>query len=253
MTWSFKLLGFISCASLLAACVSTGGPNVSNKDAAVANVQLGVAYMQQGNLLLAREKLERAEKQDPRNVELHTALAYLSERLGKPADAERHYQTAQRLAPESAAVANNYAVFLCQSKKVDQALKLFETAARDPLYRTPWAAWTNAAVCLRSGKRGSEAIPYLEKAISQQPNYAPAVIELGDLHLEAGKPDLATNVVDRYLSMGLNSPEVLLIGLRSAIARGDRQTTDSYARRLRRDFPNSSQTRSLAQLLRNTG
>ena len=79
------------------------------------------------------------------------------------------------------------------------------------------------------------------------------MLELGDTQLELGRADLAGNVVARYLSMGLASPEILLIGVRAALARGDRATTDNYSRRLRRDFPNATQTRTLPQLLREQG
>jgi type IV pilus assembly protein PilF len=248
---SLQLVALSIALAALAACVTTGDLQrpKSDKDAAVANVKLGVAYMQQGNLALAKDKLERAEKQDPKNLEAHTSLAFLYEKLNKPEDAEKQYQAALHLSPGSADVSNNYAVFLCRSGKVDAAIKLFDSAAQDKLYSTPWAAYTNAAVCLRANKRGAEAVPYLEHAISLRPNYAPAVLELGDLQLELGHPDLAQNAVDRHLSMGLSTPEVLLIGVRAAIVRGDRVAADGYARRLRRDFPNSAQTRVLPQLL----
>jgi type IV pilus assembly protein PilF len=250
MNWLQRLAVAVSLAAL-AACVTTGDLErpKSDKDAAVANVKLGVAYMQQGNLALAKEKLERAEKQDPKNLEVHTSLAFLYEKLNRPEEAEKQYQAALHLAPESADVANNYAVFLCRAGKVEPAIKLFDTAAQDKLYRTPWAAYTNAAVCLRANKRGAEAVPYLDRALQMRPNYAEAVMELGDLQLEMGHPDLAANTVSRYLSMGIASPEVLLIGVRSAIARGDRAAADTYARRLRRDFPNSASTQTLPQIM----
>ncbi len=235
----------------LAACVSnTGRPPTSAHDAAQANMKLGVAYMQQGNLALAKEKLERAEKQDPRNAELQTSLAYLYEQIRMPEKADAHYQSALRLEPDNSQTSNNYAVYLCNNGKVDQALKRFEVAARDPLYSTPWAAWANAGVCLRSAKRGLEANKYLEQAIAVRPNYAQAVMELADLQVEQQHPDQAENTIARFMSMGLATPEVLFVGVRAALARGDRTATDNYARRLRRDFPNSVQARSLAELLR---
>lgn len=248
-----KVIALAVTLSLSACVTDTGRAPTSGKDAARANMQLGVAYMQQGNLALAKEKLERAEKQNPRNAELQTSLAYLYERLNMPEKADSHYQTALHLEPANSQTSNNYAVYLCGHGKVDEALKRFEAAGRDPLYRTPWAAWANAGVCLRSAKRGPEAIKYLEQAISIRPNYGEAVMELADLQLEQGAPDQAENTVRRFLSMGIATPEVLLVGLRAAIARGDKLATDEYARRLRRDFPNSVQARSLSELLRNRG
>jgi type IV pilus assembly protein PilF len=242
-------------AWLAAACVTDNGgrPPTSEKDAAQANMQLGVAYMQQGNLALAKEKLERAAKQNPRNPELQTSLAFLYERLGRPRDAEARYREAMRLAPGSASVNNNYGVFLCRGGKPDDAIKRFETAARDPLYATPWAALTNAAVCLRSVKRGDEAARYLRQSIQLRPNYDEAVVELADLQLQGSDSLAARQTVDRFLSMGRATPAVLLIGVRSALAQGDRAAVEAYSRRLRRDFPDSAQTRMLPQLLGDRG
>lgn len=243
----------LACALLMAACAANGpsATGVNRKEAARANVQLGVAYMQQGDLQLAREKLLRAEQQDPRSVELHTAMAFLNERLERPDEAERHYRTARRLEPHNAEVSNNYAVFLCRSGHVDRALPLFESAAREPLYRTPWAALTNAAVCLRSVSRNADAAPLLERALALRPDYAEAVVELADLQLALERPDTAGLVASRYLALGRSAPGVLLVGIRAALARGDAPLVDEYARRLRRDFPDAPQTRLLPQLLGN--
>jgi type IV pilus assembly protein PilF len=241
----------------LAGCVSSGsssGSKVSDTDAAAANIKLGVAYIQQGQLALAKEKLDRAVKQDPRNVEGQTSMAFLQERLNNPEEAERYYRNAQRLEPDNAEVANNYAVFLCRTGKTDKALEMFDTASKNPLYRTPWAALTNSAVCLRAAKRNQEAVVYLERALALRPNYVQAVLELGDTQLEMGRPELARVTVDRYLSRGgPPTPELLLIGARASLATGDRTAAENFARLLRRDFPNSPQTRSLSQLMQGKG
>jgi type IV pilus assembly protein PilF len=250
-----RVVPALLCAALLGACVSSE-PHLkpgSEKDAAHANVQLGVAYMQQGQMALAKEKLERAAKQAPSSVEVHTALAFLYERLDHPAQAEAEYERALHLSPGNSDVANNYAVYLCRDGKVDRALKLFDGAAKDRLYSTPWAALTNAAVCLRAAKRAPEAVNYLERALQQRPDYSYAVFELGDLQLELGSPGVAGQVVDRYLSMGIASPDVLLVGVRAALAREDRPAAQVYARRLRRDFAESVQTKALPQLLGDRG
>jgi type IV pilus assembly protein PilF len=244
-------------ALLLAGCVSTGSSSnrtTDDKEAARANVQLGVAYMQQGNLALAKDKLERAWKQDSKNFEAAWALASLSERLEQPQEAERFYQTSMRLAPDNPEIANAYAVFLCKNDAVDRALPVYERVVRDPLYRTPWAAATNAAVCLRSDKRQADAAPWLERALALRPDYVPAVVELADLRISTSQPAEARAAVDRFLAIGRKSADVLLIGTRAALAAGDRAGAEAYARQLRRDFPNSAQASALQQLLgANTG
>lgn len=244
----------VAVATLLAACASASPERPKDsKEAARANAQLGFAYLRQGNLPLAKEKLERAERQDDRNPDLQAALGMLYERLERKAEAEKHYAAARRLAPESGEIANTYAVFLCNNGKPEAGVKEFEAAARNPLYPTPWAALTNAAVCLRSAKRGAEAIPYLQQAVQIRPNFAAAVTELADLQLAEGKPGDANDTVNRYLSMGIASPDVLFVGVRVAQARGDATTASTLARRLRRDFPQSDQARAVQALLNDKG
>jgi len=257
VTTRIGLAALLTVAALVAGCESGGNgratANDAGKDAARANVQLGVAYMQQDNLALAKEKLERALKQAPRSPEVHTALAFLNERLDKPQKAEEEYEVAMKLAPVDSNIKNNYAVFLCRSGKVDKALQQFDAAAKDRLYSTPWAALANAGVCLRGAKRGTEAVGYLEQAVKVRPDYAAAVFELADLQLELGAPIVAGQVVDRYLAIGLVSPDVLLVGVRAALARDEKSAAQVYVRRLRRDFPDAAQTKALPPLLGEKG
>jgi len=243
----------LALAILAAGCTTTGdtvdGRKVDEKEAAHANMQLGMAYLQQGNLVAAKEKLDRAEQQDPHSFEVHWALASLSERLLQPTEADRHYQAALRLAPQNGEVSNTYGVFLCRAGKVAPALKLFDDAFNNQLYSTPWAAATNAAICLRSDKRDADAVPYLERALIRRPDYAAAVVELADVQLLLNKPDAARVAVDRFLAIGRKSPDVYLVAVRVALKQGDRVAADTYARLLRRDYPSSPQSRELQQLL----
>jgi type IV pilus assembly protein PilF len=132
-------------------------------------------------------------------------------------------------------------------------LPLFEKVIADRLFPQPWAAATNAGVCLRTDKRGAEAAPWLQRAITLRPDYVPAVVELGDLQISQGKPEEARATVDRFLGIGRKSADVLLVGVRAAMAQGNRAGAETYARQLRRDFSNSPQERVLPQLLSGQG
>ncbi|MFO1427292.1 MAG: hypothetical protein U1F11_10055 [Steroidobacteraceae bacterium] len=87
-------------AVLLAACAANPAQRPEStrvQTAGTANLQLGIAYLQQNNLPLAKEKLERAEVLIPNDPTLQAALALLAERLGNEREAEQHYRrTAHR-------------------------------------------------------------------------------------------------------------------------------------------------------------
>ena len=75
------------CGGVLAALLLVGcGSNAKRQtekahEAAVYNVQLGLAYMKQGDLERAKDKLDRAVKQDPDSPDVHSARATLFARL----------------------------------------------------------------------------------------------------------------------------------------------------------------------------
>jgi len=239
---------------LLAGCTTThSGPKTSDTSAAEYNVQLGYAYLRQGNLPVAKEKLERALEQDPSNPAVHSALGLLYGQLGDAKAADRHYLTALRLAPKDPEIENNYAIYLCRNGRVDEGVKRFEQAARNPLYRTPEAAYTNAGVCQRDAGLNAEAEANFRRALQLRPNYAEAAFQLGDLRLKQGATDAARTDLDLYLGSFRATPELLLLRVRIARASGDRVAEEKYSRMLRMDFPESEQTRALGNLPRNPG
>jgi type IV pilus assembly protein PilF len=245
------LLGGLA-ALILSACASQ--PSVTHEhDAANYNTQLGIAYMNRGDLGLAKDKLERAMKENPSDPNVHSAMALLQDRLGHPDLADSEFRTAIRLSPHNPEIQNNYAVYLCRTGRIDEGVRSFQAAAHNPLYRTPEAALTNAGVCLRAAKRDAEAAQSFAQALQIKPNFAEAAYQLASLNFERGQLRDARAQVDVYLGSFDATPDLLLLGVRVTRALGDRLAAQRYARKLRLDFPGSDQTRTLAELDRNPG
>jgi type IV pilus assembly protein PilF len=240
--------------TLLGACASVPHHSESaNDEAAGYNVQLGLGYLQKGDLAVAKEKLERAEHESPHDPKVHSALGLLYERFGEPKRADEEYRTALRYAPKDPDVANNYAVFLCKSGRTEEGVKYFLEAAHNPLYRTPEAAYTNMAVCLRAAHRDDEAKQSLQRALAIKPNFAEAAYQLADLEFERGHLNDARTALTHYTDSFDATPDLLLLGVRIARAMGDRVAAEHYARSLRMDFPTSEQARALSDLNHNPG
>lgn len=223
------------------------------QEAAKYNVELGIAYMQRGELALAKDKLDRALKESPRDPEVHSALALLEERLGNPALTDHEFREALRLAPHDPDIANNYAVYLCRTHRVDEGVKQLLATARNPLYTTPEAAYTNAAVCLRSEHRDAEAKRALESALALRPGFAEAVFQLADLEVQQGQLADARARIDHYIETFTATPDLLLLGVRISRALHDPIGQQRYEQRLRVDFPNSPQTQALVSSSQNAG
>ncbi len=236
---------------VLAACVTTnsGDRDVNLKEAAAYNIELGAEYMRQGNLQIAKDKLDKAEKQDPKNARVYWTQALLFEELKQPAEAERSYQKARNLLPGASELENTYASFLCKKGDVEHALPMYDKVIADKLYPQPYVAATNAAVCLRGAQRNADAQRYLERALALGPGYASAVVELADLQIVAGDAEAARKTVEKFLTAGNKSADVYVVGVRANVVLHDCTTAQLYARLLRREWPSSPQAATLPRAL----
>ncbi len=249
-----QLLCSAAAAAVLAACGGHPGQKTDKAhEAAIYNVQLGVAYMNQGDLERAKEKLDRALAQDSDSADVHSARAQLFARLGEKDKADSEYRSALRLAPHDPRMVNNYAVYLCQNGRADEGVKRFLEAARNPMYPTPEAAYTNAGVCLRAVKRDEEARLNFGRALQLKPNFAEAQFQLANLQFDHGELAPARSSIDGFIGTYNATADLLLLGVRVARAQGDRVAAQRYARKLQLDFPDTDQARALAALDRNAG
>jgi len=245
----------IVSATVLALAGCAGAANRAKKkgDASNYNMQLGMAYLNQGDLGLAKEKLDRAVAENPGDPSVHSAMAMLQDRLGRPDQADKEFKAALTLGPRSPDVLNNYAVYLCRSGRADEGVKAFEEAAHNALYRTPEAAYTNAGVCLRGAKRDTQAAMSFQRALRIKPSFAEAAYQLADLDFRRGEVQSARETVDQFVASYEPTADLLLIGVQVARKQGDRVAEEKFARKLRMDFPSSDQTRALAELNHNSG
>jgi type IV pilus assembly protein PilF len=196
---------------------------------------------------VAREKLERSLKQNPKDPDVHTSLGLLYDRTGEPKLADKHYQEALRLAPDNPDVSNNYAIYLCKRGRVDDGVERFAAVAANKYYRTPEVALTNAGVCLRGAKRLDEAQAKFAAAIKVRPDYSEATVQLATLHVERGQVTEARKVVDTYLGAFRPRPDVLYAAVTVARAAKDKMSEEKFSRTLRLEFPDSAQALALKQ------
>lgn len=221
--------------------------------AAVFNTELGIAYLQRGQLALAKRKLDDAEREDPGNADVQIARALLFERLLEPKRADRAFRRALAISPRNPDYQNDYAVYLCSSGRYARGVKYFLEAARNPLYLTPADAFDNAGVCLRAEHHDAAAIKMFKTALAINPEFSSAVWELAELDYKHGRLKQAHSELVQYLSTHHETASLLLLAVRVMHAQGDTLDAVLYARRLQLDYPDSPQARALSTLGLNSG
>lgn len=245
------LLAVLLGAGLLTACVSSSsvpGDKVSLQQASQYNVELGVAYLQQGRRDLAMQKLQLALQQNSDNANAYMALGLLYNNTGDAQRADENFRTALRKAPDNPQIQNNYAVFLCQHGKPQQSEQYFLKAAQNPLYPTPEAAYTNAGVCANKIPDAAAAVQYFRRALDINPAFPEALYQMARMSYERKQYLEARAFIERFTSASSQPrPEVLLLGVRTERALGNNQAAINYARQLIKLFPNSPEAQQLTQ------
>lgn len=233
---------------MLAACAGTQSRLDRDRDrdralsAAETNTQLGIRYLQIGDLEKARNRLEKAIMQAPEYTGAHDAIAVLYEEVGETSKAEKHYRESVRLDPNNGNAQNNYGQFLCKAKRFSEAEDAFKRAIENPYYRSPWVPQTNAGICMMEVPDNARAEAYLRQALKTQPLYAPALMNMGKLSFENGEFLSARAYLQRYQQTAKHIPESLWLGVRTEYALKDRAAWGKYALQLKINFPDSAQS-----------
>lgn len=241
------------CAA--SACTSTNQPlsKPQPERASDINLELGIDYFRKGNLPAAKDKLDRAIEQNPRNAKAQAAAGLLYDRLNDPKKSDSHFEKAISLDPQNPEILNNYAVILCKRGKADEGEKYFVRAAGNPLYRTPEVAYLNAGSCARGAGDLKSAEAHFRKALSLKPRFTQALYEMADIEYQQKNYLSARGFLERYLEAGKTTPSTLWLALRIEQGLGNSAAASSYARRLKTEYPSAAETKQLLESERHSG
>ncbi|WP_129646504.1 type IV pilus biogenesis/stability protein PilW [Peristeroidobacter agariperforans] len=249
-------VAFLVVSAALAGCVSTGSTQLGSPDnerAAEINLQIGTDYLRKNNLVQAKEKIDKAVEQNPRNSQAQITAGMLYERLGDSDKAESHFAKGLALDPKNPEVQNNYGAFLCQKGKYSRGEKLMIEAATNPLYRTPEVAYLNASNCARNGGDLKGAETNLRKALQVRPKFGEALFQMADLQYKQTDYLSARGFLERYIEVGRTTPASLWLGVRIERGLGNVAAAKNYAERLKLEYPRAAQTKELIESERNPG
>lgn len=229
---------------LISACVAVDNRPTDTEKASEINVQLGIGYLQQNKLELANEKLLKALRYNPRSAAAHNAYAILQDRLLIKDKAAFHYKKATTLDPKDSQAANNYGAFLCRNNEVVKSEKYFLQALKNPLYKTPEYAYTNAALCLLKIDKKEKAVGYLSKALAANSNFPVALVTMAKIAFDSENYKNAKLYLDRYHLVAKPSAKSLWLSIRAELELNKNRDVDELANQLQIDFPDSDEYQS---------
>lgn len=245
-----SILGLVTLA--LSACVTTTDSRFTKKanpDKAVASyVALGVGYMNNGDMIMARKKIERALKIAPDSAAAHSAMAMYWLERGEPNLAGKEFEIAHDLDDEYSTNNYHYGRFLLTERNDEEGCELISVAANDFDYEARVSAYEDLGICLRHFGNTTEAIDAFEKAWSLDFNSTVSMLELSKIYIERKKYKQANRWFKRF-EKAIRENKVphsagsLFVGSQLARAKRDRNALASYGFKLKKRFPNSEEYR----------
>ena len=214
---------------------------------AQAHTELGAAYFSAGQLAVALEELNEAVKADSRYAPAYNMLGLVYMELREHAKAEENFEQALDRDAANPDIHNNFGWFLCQRKRVDEAIKHFFSALKNPLYSTPEKSYLNAGVCSLKINDEQGATEFFLKAFKLRPQQAQAAYYLGELSLKRKDYTEAKKYFVAMPQTELATAAGLWLGVRVERKLGNRDAETAHSLQLRKKFPDSSE----AQALRN--
>ena len=239
----------LPCLTALLVCQGCAGTTASNvsrvhesgSNAAIANLNLGAAYLRQGELALAVERLERALQHDARLVEAHSTIATVYDQLGAVEQAREHHREAIQLDPGDPAAANSYGVFLCRRQTWSEAEEQFLRAARNTRYPTPEVALTNAGICAGYAADGKQARLYFHEALSRNPAYPEGLYNMASLAFNDNDLSAARQYLDRSMESAPNDARVVRLCFQVETRLGNTEGARQCAAKMRELSPGSAE------------
>ncbi|MDA3869085.1 MAG: type IV pilus biogenesis/stability protein PilW [Gammaproteobacteria bacterium] len=220
------------------------------KQASATNVQLGVGYLRRGQYEIAKEKLQKAIDQDPKNIDAYTTMAFLLIQVDELEKVEEYYLAALDVKEKDPGLRNSYGAYLCRVGRTDDALEQFKLAYNSPYYKTAFLAYANAGTCLFQANRYEEAEVMLRKALKLQPELPDALISMAELALATESYMKSRAYIQRYHAGNKPSAESLWVQVQAERALGAKQHYYKYARHLLAEFPDSEQADLVEELAR---
>jgi type IV pilus assembly protein PilF len=243
---------------VLAGCVTTekGGFNEKKdpKKAVELSVQAARSYIQQGNWDAAKRHLKTALEIDENNAETHESLAQVFWQTGEIEQADIHFRRAIVLDGKSSRVRNNYAAYLYQQKRYQDAESQLDVVCEDLLYERRAAAFLNLGMARMKLKNYAGAKDAFERSQKMERDNTAVVLQLAEVNFRLGSFARSQELFEGFRKDAKRqTPGSLWLGIRLADKLGDHNAQASYALALKNLYPRSEEYLEYVSVYGNDG
>lgn len=195
------------------ACVH--GPSAKERRNSEIHHDLGVEALRNGRWPDALKELDEALAIHEAFPEAHRARGLVLDLgYGKSEDAEKAYRRAISLRPAFSEARNDLGQLLARTGRYDEAIREFDLALENMLYKEPYVARCNKGLAIyRSGKR-DDGLAQLRGCVASAPGYCRGRRDLGRALLDEKRTKEALEELSAYARFCEKVPDAhLQLGL----------------------------------------
>ena len=217
--------------------------SIDNAAAAKTRIQLGMGYLNKGQMAPAKYNFEKAIELAPDSADAYLAMAHYYQAVGDKVSAQKAYEKLMSGHGNNPDVLNNYGAFLCRNRNYSEADEMFMRAVAQPHYLKMDDSYENAGVCaLQAGKK-EKALEYYRLALGYNPHKVKLLLDLAEMALNANNPTEAESWLSTYRKKATDTPQSLWLSIRTAQAQGRIADSHIFGQTLVQQFPSSIQTK----------
>lgn len=234
---------------IVSACVTTtrGGvyKETSPQRAIDMRVAAAIEYLGNRDFESARRHLKIAMEMDDKSADVHDALALTFHYSGEVELAEKHYKKAVAFGGGNSRYRINYANYLYQNSRFDEAERQLVVIVDDSLYEKREAALVMLGLSQQQLLQTDKAKNSFERALSLNPRNSRVLRELAIMNYEAKDYPLSWRYLQAYRrNVSKPDAETLLLGIELAKEIGEADAEASYAIALKNLYPDSREYQS---------
>jgi len=187
---------------MLAVCLA-GGCSAAKEKKKNAEVHyiLGVSYLQEQKPTQALKEFLLAEESSPDDAEIQAGLGQAYHLKGAYGDAEAHYLRALELDDNNPQVQNNLAALYLDMERWNDAIRYFEMAASNLLFKNPEVAMSGVGYAYFKQGEYPEAIKAYRTALAYGVPYPRAQFGLGEAYYALGQTTEAIEAFKQALEI----------------------------------------------------
>ncbi len=196
--------------------------------------QLGFAYLERGNTDRAKRAFVKALELDDESPDALHGMALIYQQEGEKKLAQDYFERALDEGGQFSVARNNYAAFLYDQKRYQQACKQLEITVSDTLYMNRQLAFENLGLCQLQLNQPAQAESSFKRALQLDRNSERALLELASLKYLQNSPLDAWGYLQQHLKVAKSSERGLMLGIRLSEQLGKNAERSRYLSELSR-------------------